>query len=122
MKQETVEKQEIFENESNDSKYVGGFLLILGVIFFLGVSEVSILGFNPWLLVALIPFYWIVVAAYKSYREDGRISRRVYSIAIFGLLPFAYIAASALGLNAGAIWPIGLIAVGAAFLLYGGSK
>ena len=122
MKQETYETQENYKNERENSKYVGGFLLLLGAIFFLGVSEVPNLGFNPWILMALIPVYWIIVAAYKHYKEEGRISRRVYLIAVFGLLPFAYISASTLGLNVAAIWPIGLIAVGAAFILYGGTK
>ena len=39
----------------------GGFFVIMGSIFFLGMSDVTIFGRSPWLLVGLLPTYWIVV-------------------------------------------------------------
>jgi hypothetical protein len=101
---------------------IGGFFILMGTIFFLGMSEVTILGKSPWLLVALLPVYWIGVMAYKRYQQEGRVSRHVFSMLVFGLLPFAYIAAAFLGFNMAAIWPIGLIAVGVSYLLFGINK
>ena len=122
MKHETFDTHESYKNELAGSKLLGGFIILMGGIFFLGMSGVSILGYSPWMLMALLPVYWIVMMAYKYYKEDGRVSRRVFSILAFGLLPFAYIAATILGFNVAAIWPIGLIAVGASIILFGGSK
>ena len=122
MKQETYETPELFKSDSDSSKWAGGFLILMGGIFFLSMSGVSIFGMSPWLLVALLPVYWIGVTAYKRYQEDGRLSGRVFSILVWGLLPFAYMGAAFLGINVGKLWPIGLIAVGASMLLFGSQK
>jgi len=122
MKQETFDSPNLFKEEKQSSQLAGGFLIIMGGIFFLGMSGITILGLSPWLLVALLPLYWIGVMVYKRYREDGRLSRRVFSILIWGMLPFVYIAAAFLGFNMARLWPIGLIAVGVSILLFGSEK
>jgi hypothetical protein len=122
MKQESVESPELYKDGQDNGRLAGGFLILMGLIFFLGMTGVSILGKSAWMLIALLPVYWIGVMAYKRYREDGRLSPRVFSILVFGLPPFAYIAAIFLGLNVSALWPVGLIAVGVSFLLFGSRK
>jgi hypothetical protein len=88
----------------------------------MGTSGITIAGHSPWMLAGLLPIYWIGVTAYRRYKEDGRLTRRVFSIAVFALLPFAYMAAMALGYNVSGLWPLGIIVLGVSILLFGGSK
>lgn len=122
MKQATFDTQEHSTNEREGRRQVGGFLIIMGGIFLLGVSEVSILGQSPSVLMALIPLYWIGVAAHRRYKEEGRLSGRVFSILVFGTLPFVYVGASILDLGMGSIWPVGLIAAGVSYILFNSGK
>lgn len=122
MKQETYKTAELFNYGGKNSSVMGGFLIFMGVIFFLGMSGVTVFGHSAWMLVALLPVYWIVVTAYRRYQLEGRSSRAVFSILLFGLLPFAYIAAFILGINVSTIWPIGLIVTGAGYILFGMGK
>lgn len=122
MKQETVVNSEQVIGEHGVGKWMGAFMVLMGAIFFMGASGITIAGRSPWMLVALLPAYWIGVAAYRCYKEEGRFTRRVFSIAVFGLLPLAYIAALALGYSVSGLWALGIIAVGVSFLLYGGRK
>jgi hypothetical protein len=94
----------------------------MGGIFFLAASGVTILGLSPWLLMPLLPAYWIGVTVYKCYREDGRLTRRVLSLLLCGLLPFIYIATAFAGINVGTLWPLCLIFAGAALLFFGNMK
>ena len=66
--------------------------------------------------------FWIGAAAYRRYQADGRLTRRVFSIAVFAVLPFAYMAAMALGYRISGLWPLGIIAVGVSFILSRGSQ
>ncbi len=122
MKQEASVNTKRFKEDKERGNLMGGFFIVMGAIFFLGLTDVSILGYSPWLLMALLPVYWIGVMAYKRYKGDGRVSRSVFSILVFSLIPYAYIAAAVLGFNVAAIWAVGLIATGAAFILFGNSK
>jgi hypothetical protein len=74
------------------------------------------------MLIALVPIFLIFMAAYRRYREDGRLTRRVVSIAIFSVLPIAYLAAMALGYSVSGMWPLGAIVAGISFLLYSSRK
>ena len=118
MKQEASVNTKPFKEEKERGKWMGGFFIIMGAIFFLGLTETSILGYSPWLLMALLPVYWIGVLAYKRYKEDGRVSHSVFSILVFGLVPYAYIAAAVLGFNVGAIWALSVIAIGVSFIFF----
>lgn len=97
-------------------------MIFMGAIFLMGTSGINFAGRSPWMLVALLPLYWIGVTAYRCYKEEGRLTRRVFGIAIFGVLPLAYIAALALGYSVSGLWPLGIIVVGVSFLLFSGSK
>lgn len=122
MKQETVVNSEQVKGEHEVGKWMGAFMVLTGAIFLMGTSGITIAGHSPWMLVALLPVYWIGVTAYRRYKEDGRPTRRVFSIAVFGVLPFVYIAALALGYSISGLWPLGIIAVGVSILLFGGRK
>lgn len=122
MKQETVVNSEQVKGEHEVGKWMGAFMVLTGAIFLMGTSGITIAGHSPWMLVALLPIYWIGVSAYRRYKEDGRLTRRVFSIAVFAVLPFAYMAAMALGYSVSGLWPLGIIAVGVSFILFGGSK
>lgn len=122
MKQETVVNSEQVKGEHEAGKWMGAFMVLMGAIFLMGISGITFAGRSPWMLVALLPVYWIGVTAYRCYKEEGRFTRRVFSIAVFGVLPFAYIAALALGYSVSGLWPLGIIAVGVSFVLFGGRK
>ncbi len=125
MNDNTLDTQKLFKNGKDAGAgrwQVGVFFLILGGIYLLGMSGVTILGYSPWILMALIPVYWILMAAYKAYKADGGLTGRVLLMLVSSLLPFAYIAAAVLGFNAAPLWPLILIAIGVSFLLSGGRK
>jgi hypothetical protein len=122
MKQETVVNSEQVKGEHEVGKWMGAFMVFMGAIFLMGTSGITIGGHSPSMLIALLPIYWIGVSAYRRYKEDGRLTRRVFSIAVFAVLPFAYMAAMALGYSVSGLWPLGIIVVGVSFLLLGGRK
>ena len=122
MKQETVVNSEQVKGEHEVGKWMGAFMVLMGAIFLMGTSGITIAGHSPSMLIALLPIYWIGVSAYRRYKEDGRLTRRVFSIAVFSVLPFAYMAAMALGYSVSGLWPLGLIAVGVSFILFRGGK
>ncbi len=120
MKQETVFNSEQVKGEHAVGKWTGALMILLGAIFLMGTSGITIAGRSPSMLIALVPIFWIGVAAYRRYEADGRLSRRVVSIAVFAVLPFAYLAAMVLGYSVSGLWPLGIIIVGVSFLLVGG--
>ena len=122
MKQETVVNSKQVKGEHEVGKWMGAFMVFMGAIFLMGTSGITIAGHSPSMLIALLPIYWIGVSAYRRYKEEGRLTRRVFSIAVFAVLPFAYMAAMALGYSVSGLWPLGIIVVGVSFLLYGSSK
>jgi hypothetical protein len=122
MKQETVVKSEQVKGEHQPGKWMGAFMVLMGAIFLMGTSGITIAGHSPSMLIALLPIYLIGVAAYRRYKADGRLTRRVFSIAIFAVLPFAYMVAMALGYSVSGLWPLGIIVVGVSFLLLGNRK
>jgi hypothetical protein len=122
MKQETVVNSEQVKGEHEVGNWMGAFMVLTGAIFLLGASGLTIAGHSPAMLVGLLPIYWIGVSAYRRYKEDGRLTRRVFSIAVFAVLPFAYMAAMVLGYSISGLWPLGIIVVGVSFVLFGGRK
>jgi hypothetical protein len=122
MKPETGAKAERVNGEHEAGKWLGAFMVFLGAIFLLGTSGITIAGRSPSLLIALLPMYLIGVAAYRRYKEEGRLTRRVFSIAVFAVLPFAYMTAMALGYRVSGLWPLGILVVGVSIILFRGSK
>ena len=122
MKQETVVKSEQVEWEHNPGKWMGPFMIFVGAIFLMGTAGITIGGHSPSMLLALLPIYWIGMSAYRRYKEDGRLTRRVFSIAVFALLPFSFMAAMVLGYSISGLWPLGIIIVGVSFILFSSSK
>jgi hypothetical protein len=122
MKQETVVNSEQVKGEHEVGKWMGALMVFMGAIFLMGTSGITIAGHSPSMLIALLPIYWIGVSAYRRYKEDGRLTRRVFSIAVFAVLPFAYMAAMALGYSVSGLWPLGIVVLGVSFLLLGGRK
>lgn len=105
------------ESNTQSNSAEGGFQILLGIVFLLAVSGVSIFGRSMWLVMGLLPVYWIVVSAHKLYREDGHLSNRVLAMLVCSLFPFVFIAATIVGINMGQLWPLALIAMGIATIL-----
>ena len=119
MKQEPIVTSERANGEYGFGKWTGAFMIFIGAIFLMGTAGITIAGHSPSMLLALFPIYWIGVSAHRRYKEDGRLSRRVISIAVFAVLPFAFMAAMVLGYSISGLWPLGIIVVGVSFLLLG---
>lgn len=122
MKQETVVNSEQVKVENGVGKWMAPFMLFVGAIFLMGTSGITFGGYSPSMLIGLLPIYLIGVAAYSRYKAQGRLSRRVLGIAVFAVLPLAYMVAMALGYTVSGLWPLGIIVVGVSFLLLGGGK
>jgi hypothetical protein len=122
MQQETVVNSEQVTGEHGVGKWFGALMILMGAIFLMGTSGITIGGHSPSMLIGLVPMFWIGVAAYRRYQADGRLTRRVFSIAVFAVLPFAYMAAMAMGYSVSGLWPLGLMAVGVSFILFRGGK
>jgi hypothetical protein len=122
MKPETVVNSKQVKREHEVGTWMGAFMVLLGAIFLLGTFGITIAGHSPTMLIALLPIYLIGVSAYRRYKEDGRLTRRVFSIAVFAVLPFAYMTAMALGYSVSGLWPLGIIVVGVSFILFRGRK
>ena len=112
MKQEMMESGNEFKEFNFGGKVSGLVMILTGGIFLLGALGVTILGFSPWILMAFLPAFWIGAAAVNAYRREQRISGHIAAMLLYSLMGLAYIFASQLGLNTGAIWPFGLIGMG----------
>lgn len=122
MKQQTVVNSEQVNGEQEVGKWMGPFLLFAGVIFLMGTAGITFGGYSPSMLIGLAPIYLIGVSAYRRYQADGRLTRRVLGIAVYAVLPIAYMAAMALGYSISGLWPLGAIVVGVSFILLSSSK
>lgn len=122
MKQETLVRSERSQEKQQAGQWTGVVMILVGVIFLMGTSGITILGYSPSMLFALVPVYVIGAAAYKRYKEEGRLTRRVFAIAVFALVPLVYIAAMVLGFSISSLWPLGIIVVGVSFALLGTGK
>lgn len=105
------------ESDKQNNSAHGGFQILLGIVFLLAMSGVSIFGRSIWFMMGLLPVYWIVRSVYRLYREDGCFSNRVLAMMICSLFPFVFVGAAIVGIDMGRIWPIALIAVGATTIL-----
>ncbi len=101
-----------FPTRHNPQVQGGVFLILMGGIFLLAMSGVTVLGFSPWILMAFLPAFWVGAAAVNAYRHGELMTRHILTMLLFGLMPFAYIFGSSLGINLAAIWPVGLIGMG----------
>lgn len=105
------------ESNTQSNSAQGGFQILLGIVFLLAMFGASIFGRSIWLMMGLLPVYWIVVSAYRLYREDGYLSNRVLAVMSCSLFPFVFIAAAMVGIDMGRLWPIALIAIGTTTIL-----
>lgn len=90
---------------------------MLGIVFLLAIYGTTIFGSRIWLVMGLLPVYWVGLKAYKLYREDGYVSNRVLTTLIPCLFPFVIIIAIIAGIDMSRLWPIALILAGATTIL-----
>lgn len=117
MKQETV-----VNSKQVSGNWMGVLMIFVGLIFLMGTSGITIGGYSPSLLIGLAPVILIGVSAYRQYKVEGGLTRRVFGIAVFAVLPLAFMAAMALGHSVSGLWPLGAIVAGVAFILFSGGK
>ncbi len=122
MKQQPVVNSEQVGGQHGPGKWMGAFMIAIGAIFLMGTAGITIGGYSPSMLIALVPIFLIGAAAYRRYQQEGRLTRRVLSIAVFALLPLAYLAVMALGYSISGLWPLGIIVVGLSFILLGAGR
>lgn len=105
------------ERNEQSNTAQGGFQILLGILFLLAIYGTTIFGSSIWLVMGLLPVYWIGLKAYRLYREDGYISNRVLITLISCLFPFVFIVAIIAGIDMSRLWPIALIVAGATTIL-----
>lgn len=122
MNDETIQEMKNQEKEAEPKRanvFGGMFMILMGGIALLAFSGIEFFGRSPWMLFALLPVFWILVAAYNKYVENGRqINKQVAAILAFGLVPFAYILFPILGLPVNVLWPMTMIFIGLGLILF----
>ena len=104
-------------HRSSHGGWIWGLLLILGGGFLLLQNLTNFRFYNWWALFILIPAFGSFGDAWNRYRDQGRISSKVRSSLLNGLI-FSCIAAFFLfGLSLGQYWPALLIVAGLALLV-----
>jgi hypothetical protein len=91
----------------------GVFMILLGGVFLVNMNDLFDMGSSRWMIWLLIPAYWVAISAWCAFRSDSPDARsKSLTILLFGLMPFAFAALPALGLNAKFIAPLVLIVIG----------
>ena len=103
-------------NEHSDVAQ-GGFQIFLGILFLIAIYGASTFGSSIWLIIGLLPIYWIGLKAYNLYKEDGYLSNRVLTGLVSCLFPFIFIIAIIVGFDMSRLWPIAVILAGATTIL-----
>ena len=96
--------------------WIGGAILVLVGIFFL-LQNFGIQVFvNWWAIFILIPAFWAFVAAWNSYQDASKVTRRVAGSLAVGIILTVLALVFLLNLALGIFWPI-LLIIGGLFLL-----
>lgn len=77
----------------------GGFQIFLGIVFLIAIYGASVFGSSIWLIIGLVPVYWISLKTYKFYKEDGYVSNRVLTTMLSCLFPLIFIVAIIAGFD-----------------------
>jgi hypothetical protein len=98
----------------------GAILILLGVVLLLQNLNIPFLA-NWWALFILIPAFLAFVAAWESYRDNGRLTRGGAGSLVVGGLLTILVLTFLLNLNVGLFWPVllivgGLVLLGTALL------
>ena len=95
--------------------FAGVLLILLGVIFLLQQMRIPFFA-NWWALFILIPAFWAYVAAWDSYQDGKRLTRRSAGSLTVGLLLTVLAFIFLLDLASGFFWPALLIVGGLALV------
>ena len=96
--------------------WIGGvFLILLGVIFLLQQMGIPFLA-NWWALLILIPAFWAYVAAWDSYQDGKRLTRRAAASLSVGILLTILALLFLLNVYSSFVWPALLIVGGLALV------
>jgi len=93
----------------------GAILILLGVVFLLQNLNIPFLT-NWWALFILIPAFWSYVAAWDSFQDNNRLTRRGAGSLTWGIILTVLALVFLLGLNIGLFWPVLLIVGGLALV------
>jgi hypothetical protein len=93
----------------------GAILILLGVVFLLQNMGISFLA-NWWALFILIPAFWAFVAAWDSYRDNGRLTQGGTGSLVGGILLTILALVFLSNLDLGLFWPA-LLIIGGLLLL-----
>ena len=103
--------------------WVTGLLLIaLGLIFLLLNAGLVPSTGNWWALLILLPALLLVVTAWRQYRADGALTRRVAGTLSGALFPLTVALMFLLDLDWGRLWPVFVILPGLSMLLRGHAR
>jgi small-conductance mechanosensitive channel len=95
--------------------FAGALLIALGVILLLDQLRIPFVA-NGWAVFLLIPAFWAYIAAWDSYQDAYRLTRRVVGAMTVGILLTVLTIVFLLNMAVGSLWPILLIVGGLALL------
>jgi cation transport ATPase len=95
--------------------FAGVLLILLGVILLLEQMKIPFFA-NWWALFILIPAFWAYIAAWDSYQDASRLTRRAAGSLTVGILLTFLALIFLLNLAAGFFWPALLIVGGLALV------
>jgi cation transport ATPase len=97
--------------------FAGVLLIVVGVVLLLNQMNIPFFV-NWWALFILIPAFWAFIAAWDSYQDNSKLTRRAAGSMTVGILLtiLALIFLLNLNLAAGFLWPALLIVGGLALL------
>jgi hypothetical protein len=106
---------------TSGSLLIGGFLVLVGVIFLLnslGIARVVLPDWNWPALLLLFPMFWAARSAWQAYQANGeQMNPEARDKAVWAVIFLIFFGMAFYGWRWGQIWPVILIAVGAAMLL-----
>jgi cell wall-active antibiotic response 4TMS protein YvqF len=98
---------------------LGLVLIAIGAIFLLEQAGLPVLVGNWWALFILIPALAAFAAAWRLYRQEGRLTAQSIGLITGGLVPLTISMIFLFNFNFGYAWPVLLLVIGAGILVRG---
>jgi len=103
----------------NGEWILGLVLIAIAGIFLLEQAGLPVLVGNWWALFILIPALAAFAAAWRLYRQEGRLTTQSSGLITGGLVPLTISMIFLFNFNFGYAWPVLLLVIGAGILLRG---
>jgi hypothetical protein len=121
MLQDEEGSEALMKNSERGGWVFGLVLIAVGVIFLLQNAGLPLLVGNWWALFILIPAVAAFGAAWRIYRQTGRLTPQAVELVTGGFVPLTIALIFLFNFSFGYAWPVLLLVIGAGMLLRGGT-